>query len=64
MFLFFKLIQTLSLTLDISMATQRGPGPLHPKGNIRVPLLQEVIFFLDIHSGVRVNYGHLSLSDS
>ena len=55
---------------DISMATQWAPGPLHPKGKVRVPLLQEVLFALDVHSvGVSI-YGHYiaqaqeSLSDS
>ena len=36
------------------MATQWAQGTLHPKGKIRVPLLQEVLFALDFHSvGVR-----------
>ena len=32
------------------MATQWVPGPLHPKGKIRVSLLQEVLFALNVHS--------------
>ena len=32
------------------MATQWAPGPLHPKGEIRVSPLQEVLFALDFHS--------------
>ena len=44
-------------------------GPLHPKGNVRVPLLQEVIIFsLDVHSVGVSEYGHytaqVSLSHS
>ena len=37
---------------------QWASGPLHPKGKVRVPLLQVVVFALDVHS-VGVNeYGH------
>ena len=43
-------------------------GPLHPKGNVRVPLLQEVIFSLDLHFVGVSEYGHytaqVSLSHS
>ena len=40
------------------MATQWAPGPLHSKSEIRVFLLQEVLFGLVVHS-VGVNeYGH------
>ena len=40
------------------MATQWAPGILHPKGQIRVSHLQEVLNVLVVHS-VRVSkYGH------
>ena len=42
----------------ISMATQWDPGPLHSKGKIRVFLLQEVLFPLDVHSIGLSEYGH------
>ena len=32
------------------MVTQWAPGPLHPKGRIRVSQLQEAFFTLDIFS--------------
>ena len=32
------------------MATQWAVGPLHPKGKIRVSLLKELLFALDVHS--------------
>ena len=35
---------------DISMATQWMVGLLHPKSKIRVSLLKEVLFALDVHS--------------
>jgi len=40
------------------MATQWDPGPLHSKGKIRVFLLQEVLFALDVHSIGLSEYGH------
>ena len=40
------------------MATQWDPGPLHSKGKIRVFLLQEVLFALDVHSMGLSEYGH------
>ena len=40
------------------MATQWAPGPLHPKGKIRVSHLQEVLFVLDVHSVGVSKYGH------
>ena len=40
------------------MATQWAPGPLHSKGKIRVFLLQEVLFALDVHSMGVSEYGH------
>jgi len=40
------------------MATQWAPGPLHPQGKIRVSLLQEVLFALDVHSVGVSQYGH------
>ena len=40
------------------MATQWAPGPLHPKGKVRVPLLQGVLFALDVHSVGVSEYGH------
>ena len=40
------------------MATQWNPGPLHPKGKIRVFLFQEVLFALDVHSVGDSKYGH------
>ena len=52
------------------MATQWAPGPPHPKGKVRVPLLQEVLAALDVHSVDVSKYGHYtaqareSLSDS
>ena len=43
------------------MQTQWAPGPLHPKGKVRVPLLQGVLFALDVHSvGVSI-YGHYTV---
>jgi len=52
------------------MTTKWDPGPLHPKGKVRNPLLQEVLFALDVHSVGAREYGHYisqaqqSLSDS
>ena len=43
---------------DISIATQWAPGPLHSKGKIRVFLLQEVLFAIDVHSVSLREYGH------
>ena len=40
------------------MATQWAPGPLHSRGNIRVFLLQEVLFALVVHSVGVSKYGH------
>ena len=40
------------------MATQWAPGPLHSKSKIRVFLLQEVLFDLDVHSVGVSEYGH------
>ena len=40
---------------DISMTTQWAPGPLLPKGKVRVPLLQQVLAALDVHSSVGVS---------
>ena len=53
---------------DISMGTRWAPGPLHPKGKVRVPLLQELLFALDILSVAVSEYctaqAQESLSDS
>ena len=55
---------------DISMARQCALGPLHPNGQVRVPLLQEMLFPLDGNSVGVSEYGHFtaqaqeSLSDS
>ena len=35
---------------DICMTTQWAPGPRHPKGKVRVPLFQELLFAFDFHS--------------
>ena len=40
------------------MATQWAPGPLHSKGEIRVFLLEEVLFALVVHSMGVSEYGH------
>ena len=40
------------------MATQWAPGPLHSKGQIRVFLLQEMLFALVVHSVGENEYGH------
>ena len=47
-----------------------APGPLHPKGKVRFPLLQKVLAALDVHSVGVSEYGQYpeqtqqSLSDS
>ena len=43
---------------DISMATEWAPGTLHPKGQIRVSHLKEVLHALVVHSVGVSNYGH------
>ena len=43
---------------DISMATQWAPGSIHPHGKVRVPLLKEVLFALDVRSVGVSEYGH------
>ena len=45
-------------TCSTIMATQWPLGPLHPKGKIRVSLLQEVLYALDVHSLGVGKYGH------
>ena len=40
------------------MVTQWAPGPLHPKGRIRVSHPQEALFALDILSVCVSEYGH------
>ena len=53
---------------DTPMATQWGLGPLHPKGKVRIPLLQEVLAALDVHTVAVNEYEHYTaqerLSDS
>ena len=53
-------LNTWRLLLDISMATQWVPGPLHSKGKIRVFLLQEVLFARVVHSVGVSKYGHVA----
>ena len=43
---------------DISMAIQWAPDPIHSKGEIRVFLLQEVLFAFDVHSKGVNKHGH------
>ena len=43
---------------DISMATQWAPGSLYLKSKVRIPLLQEVLFALDVHSVGLSKYVH------
>ncbi len=40
------------------MATQWAPGPLYPKGKIRVFLLREVLYALVVHSVGMREYGN------